>query len=446
MLWLSIKNLKCTKKTGEPCIGPVSIDASAPLQLVCGPNGSGKTILGRLLAQLSPSIFTDDLLVTCDSRFPLGSKEYRPREFSYFPQAWDLTFIGGRVRVDIDMSSSRLRLSSQHIEEGITQMGSKLLDQTNRSPFSLSRGELQRIALGILFGLQPSVAYLDEPDAFLDEEGIDRLLRTLEIHLKHRSRFFIATHRPELYAAFNAPTTYLTSHYGSQRFSDDQITELLTTNQYSSRNPSCVSQIQTKGNVLKIGPTRPLLIDHLPIVTGKMTAIFGPNSSGKSTLLRWISKACQNQPTRSHQAAGRTQTTMVSDNPDDQLGLRTLADEFRFHGIDYPVEGTIAHHALRYLGPPETHVLELSWGYKRLLTILLASLRRPTVFLIDEPEVGLDHHISKLVTNLIKDSLNSGSAVVIAVNRRATFWERANFKTHISEYNGTSILTEWKDR
>jgi len=70
-----------------------------------------------------------------------------------------------------------------------------------RSPFSLSGGEMRRIAIASVLAIDPEVVILDEPTANLDPKNRNVILKLIqELHQKHKKTIILVSHNMELIA------------------------------------------------------------------------------------------------------------------------------------------------------------------------------------------------------------------------------------------------------
>ena len=69
----------------------------------------------------------------------------------------------------------------------------------NLSPNTLSGGEQRRVAIACTVSSRPSVLFLDEPTASLDESGIESLRTLIKFFEKAETTLIVATHWPEYF-------------------------------------------------------------------------------------------------------------------------------------------------------------------------------------------------------------------------------------------------------
>lgn len=144
----------------EPVLAGVSFDvASGDVLAVMGANGSGKTTLLRVLAGLREpdggTVETDEVVgyAPADPRAALFARTVA-EEVEYFPRNRGLDAEAAAVRAMGQMD---------------------VVDLAERSPLSLSFGEMRRVAIAAVLAGEPAVVALDEPTAGLDRPGERRL-------------------------------------------------------------------------------------------------------------------------------------------------------------------------------------------------------------------------------------------------------------------------------
>jgi len=147
---------------------------------ILGPTGSGKSTLVQLLAGLlAPTagrVLLDGVAAHGHSaaaracRRRVGLAFQYPEEQIFEPTVFREVAFGPR----------RLRLPEAQVEErvrwALQMVGLEPATMEQRSPLSLSGGEMRRVALAGVLAMQPQVLILDEPAAGLDPQGRRELL------------------------------------------------------------------------------------------------------------------------------------------------------------------------------------------------------------------------------------------------------------------------------
>lgn len=159
---------------------------------------------------------------------------------------------------------------------------------------------------------------------------------------------------------------------------------------------------------------RTLALDELSIEIGPgVTGIFGPNASGKSTLLRVLCGLLK--PTRGRVTFAGTPLTLADESFRHTVGYAghepglygrlTVGENLDLFARLYGAHEDRAGHLLEQLGIAEragTPVGELSAGLKRRTSIARALLHEPKLLLLDEPYANLDDEAAELVSEAIQ--------------------------------------------
>ncbi len=145
---------------------------------ILGEKGAGKSTLTKLLnGLLKPETGT----VRVDGLDP-SSREARRRIGMVFQQAADQLFCK-TVYEEIAFGPLNFGYSKKETEERVYEaIEAVSLDWTviSRDPFSLSGGEMQRVALASALALRPDYLVLDEPITGLDPVGKKEILEALK--------------------------------------------------------------------------------------------------------------------------------------------------------------------------------------------------------------------------------------------------------------------------
>lgn len=179
--------------------------------------------------------------------------------------------------------------------------------------------------------------------------------------------------------------------------------------------------------------TRDILkgVSFEPIEPGKITALIGPNASGKSTLFKLISGLLTARngtvtlgktnlatlPTRERLSRIRFMPQFFASNAaltvfdvvmmaQKQLqGWRVTADDMDHVAVALSESG-IGHLA-------EAYVSELSGGQSQMVSCAQALIRPADVYLFDEPTSALDLHHQLAVLNRIRNAVKTRASIGI---------------------------------
>jgi len=145
--------------------------------LLSGPNGSGKSTLARVLAGLSSA---DTGEVQRNGRVGLMLPEADLQLFA--------STVAGEVAAAGTGQAERARVLRRHRLEHLAA----------RAPWTLSRGEQQRLAHGALDLLRPDVMIVDEPAQGLDSDDLLGFIDLVRRRSAKGRAYLVISHRPEL--------------------------------------------------------------------------------------------------------------------------------------------------------------------------------------------------------------------------------------------------------
>ena len=159
---------------------------------------------------------------------------------------------------------------------------------------------------------------------------------------------------------------------------------------------------------------------NLTFEPGKMTAVIGPNATGKSTLLKCISGILRGQG--AVLMDGRNLSTLNQQDIAKQISYlsqegygKAVLSVFevvllgRVHSLSLKVSDVEINYVskiLRQLGIEELaarNICELSGGQRQMVFIAQALVREPSILLLDEPTNSLDLHRELEMLELIKN-------------------------------------------
>ena len=159
---------------------------------ILGEKGAGKSTLLKLFnGLLNPETGT----VRVDG-LNTSSREAKRRIGMVFQQAADQLFCR-TVYDEIAFGPLNFGYSRKEAEERVLEaLEAVYLDQTilHRNPFSLSGGEMQKVALASALALRPDYLVLDEPITGLDPVGKKEILETLKKVKDEGTAVIVVTH------------------------------------------------------------------------------------------------------------------------------------------------------------------------------------------------------------------------------------------------------------
>jgi PrtD family type I secretion system ABC transporter len=185
----------------RPILRNVSFELAAGETLgVIGPSASGKSTLARLIVGVwkpaSGTVRLDGADVAAWPRVDLGPY------IGYVPQ--DVELFAGTVAQNIarmdEPDAARVVKAAQdaQVHELILRLPKGYDTEIGDGGSALSPGQRQRLALARALYGTPRLVVLDEPNANLDHEGDEALLRTLQRLRSEKVTVVLVAHRPSL--------------------------------------------------------------------------------------------------------------------------------------------------------------------------------------------------------------------------------------------------------
>jgi heme exporter protein A len=187
--------------------------------------------------------------------------------------------------------------------------------------------------------------------------------------------------------------------------------------------------IEARG-LTKLFGERPALRDvDLKVNKGEHLVIFGPNGAGKTTLIKILASLVK--PTSGNiwldginindkQVQIRQKLSLVSHQTFLYDDL-SIYENLRFFGKMYDVQN-LEHQIKRLVSWVQLdsrindRVGTLSHGMQQRVSIARAILHNPSILFLDEPEVGLDLHVSSVINDLINGIDSNNRTVVMTTH------------------------------
>ncbi|MYC76920.1 energy-coupling factor ABC transporter ATP-binding protein [Candidatus Poribacteria bacterium] len=200
-LLLSIRELQFSyPKTDEDAVHSISCEVPrGEVLAIMGANGSGKTTLIHLIAGLLRPA-AGEVVIAGKSSTRQKLHQLAGKVGIVF-QDPDLLLQAETVRDEVAFGPKNLKFPARTLEDRIdgTLARFDLRDLDSEAPYSLSRGQRQRVAVAATFSLHPDLFLLDEPTTGQDAQHLHQLMDELcdEIRRENKTLIF-ATHDTEL--------------------------------------------------------------------------------------------------------------------------------------------------------------------------------------------------------------------------------------------------------
>ncbi len=197
---LEVKQLTYTvDKT--PILHPISFSLEkGTLTLLCGKNGSGKSMLLKCLKGLL-KISSGEILL---NEKAIKHKE-RMKNLALVFQDADISLVGQTVEKDIAFGLENLGKNSEEIKTKTDKLIKEFsLEKVRKHhPFTLSGGEKRKLSIAGVLAMEPEVILLDEPFANLDYPSTLLVLETLKRLKEAGHTLLVISHEIEKMIAFS---------------------------------------------------------------------------------------------------------------------------------------------------------------------------------------------------------------------------------------------------
>ena len=368
--------------------------------LITGPSGSGKTTLFRAILGIVPNVIPGTVrgLIKPEPCIVRGKAYYVPQEpwFSVVtPYVWSEI-----------MSFTPSRPKLRDVEDMLSAWG--MGGYAFRTTYTLSAGELQRLALMVARLSRKEIVLLDEPASHLDSRNAEKAVRMVNALRDSGVTVIIVDHDvkawidlvDEAYVLRNGTLDEdVTSYYNEF----DRLASKL-------RRPETQGNTVLEVRVTKYKPpgSRRAVLENVEFTVrkGEVVLVKGPSGSGKTTLLRLLATSVK-EPVPGVKTNVIGKLVYVPDNPLLYFTEPTVAKEVGEDGFRELRE-------LNVTGREFTPIARLSTGERRRVAVASALVRGASIIVMDEPTVGLDMVSKVRVLKAIVKVAEDGVAFVIA--------------------------------
>lgn len=405
--------------------------------VLLGASGSGKSTLLRLIAGLLQ---------------PYAGRVERRGSVGLVLQDASAQIVGATVEEDVAFGPRNLGLTvaeaGQRVDWALRLVEADHLRQ--RPAQTLSRGELQRVAMAGMIAMKPAILMFDEAGAFLDACDTPWLRNLINTLRNDGTTVIQATH--SLAATRDASQVLLLDQGrllimgAPKRVLSDKAALMR-----AGILPVASRKIFTQRPQSAPSSTAPLLVLRPPQVptsvslrSGECLAVIGRSGSGKTTFALSLLGLKPNGTFLPH---GRSLTkkrrvAVLFQEPERYFWANTVAEEIKSTGLN-PAE---AKELLRrlHLSPEclENGPTDLSAGEQRRLALAVALASRPSILVADEPMAGLDIPYRHQVVTLLNEWVGTGGCLILVTRTRQQLGTLANYCVVMQEnevvFSGTA--------
>ena len=192
----------------SPAIMDVNLEVSeGEFILIVGPSGGGKSTLCRCLNGLIPHFYEGEYtgsVTVCGLKVADTPTHILSQHIGMVFQNPQNQLFSLSVEADIAFPLENLGLPRQEIRQRVDEVLELLNLQhlKDRSPFELSGGQQQKVAIASVLAMKPKIILLDEPTSFLDPLSALHLFETIDYVRKRLGlTVLMVEHRVDLAAA-----------------------------------------------------------------------------------------------------------------------------------------------------------------------------------------------------------------------------------------------------
>jgi len=200
---LTVEKLNFSFIPGKPVLRDLSFQIrQGEFVAIIGANGSGKsTLVKNLIGLLRPS--SGQVIINDHDTSQIKISDL-VLEIGYVFQDPDQQLFANSVKEEILFGHKmRHQLNEQTEKQALDVLKIVGLDNfLDRHPFSLSRGQRQKLAVATALLHQPPIVLLDEPTTGQDRVSLEGLLDLLEDLNKHGNTTIMVTHDMDIVAAY----------------------------------------------------------------------------------------------------------------------------------------------------------------------------------------------------------------------------------------------------
>ncbi|WP_339251450.1 energy-coupling factor transporter ATPase [Sporosarcina sp. FSL W8-0480] len=343
----------------------------------------------------------------------------------------------------------------------------------NKNPFSLSGGQMQRVAIASVIAMHPDILILDEPTSQLDPEGAEEVFRIVEKLAEGGMTIIMVEQKLEKLSVY--ADRILLMHEGkliqdgapSEVFSRDDLNcygveppmyakvarALNLRNEKTGLYPITLEEMPTELKLQFRAEEEPdkctqetpeLVVRNLHFgygkendvikglnvtLSGEPIAIIGQNGAGKTTFVKLLKGLLNprqgeilfNGMSNSDSTAAKLakHIGLIFQNPNDQIFKNKVLDEVMFGplNIDQSYETALANakamlELVGLTGKEEENPYDLSLAERKMVAMASILAMDTDIVIFDEPTMGQDFKGKAKVKEIIQSLYKQGKLVI----------------------------------
>jgi energy-coupling factor transporter ATP-binding protein EcfA2 len=385
-----------------------------------GANGCGKTTLLLALAGLWP-VRSGDLLFE-GQPFGPGAGGERRAGLAVILQDPSSQLLQPTVREELAFSALNLGHPQEEVAREVARWSDLLglAGELERDPQQLSAGRQQLALLAAALVSQPTLLLADEPAAHFDGTTRQRVLELVRSEVdRGLSVIWVTQDDVEVAAADRSLSPDGCAAAGPARAARASGAERVAGRTGEPLLTLRVSPWDGSG-----GPAvRTAVALEIPVAKTGVTAIEGPNASGKSVLLAVAAGVLHLEQVQVTGGTGPGSPAILSSQyPELEIFEERAGDEVVYAAVSRGVPRAraleCASQLMEHLGFGTSdllgrHTWGLSGGEKRLLSLIATLIAPASLYVLDEPTAGLDSSRRQALARIV-DDLSGRSALLLA--------------------------------
>ncbi|MDC7242649.1 MAG: ABC transporter ATP-binding protein, partial [Sphaerochaetaceae bacterium] len=176
---------------------------------VIGENGSGKTTLCSILRGFAPSFYKGEILgeVLVQGKALASYEDQISRKIGYVFQNpfTQISGIKNTVFEEVAYGLENFGIDVEEIEKKVINIMqlTDIMELAEKSPFELSGGQMQRVALASVIVLEPEILIIDEPTSQLDPQSTESVFKIIKKLKEEKKTIILVEHKVDLLAEYS---------------------------------------------------------------------------------------------------------------------------------------------------------------------------------------------------------------------------------------------------